>query len=172
MYYKALFQRLNQRRVKYVVCGGVAVNILGVPRYTKDTDLLVDFDPSNLRRLWDALISLGYRPLRPVSRSRFVSPGGIRWLREEKHAVVFTFQVPEFGFMSVDVLLESPVSYARARKGAENYQVGSVRIPTIAMEDLIRMKKKAQREQDVSDIRALKQVKKNGGAKKKTRARR
>ena len=160
MYYETLFRRLNEYGVKYVVCGGVAVILHGVDRYTKDTDLLVDLAPANLARLWDALATMGYKPVRPVSRERFVSRGCVRWLREEKHAVVFSFAIPEYSFLSIDVMIESPVTYQEAKKRAAKARMDSLTIPLVSIQDLIRMKEKAQREKDLSDIRALKQVRK------------
>ena len=143
MYYEALFQRLNGHRVKYLVCGGVAVNLHGVPRYTKDTDLLADLGPKNLGRLWDALISLGYKPVRPVTRAQFTAKDAVRWLREEKNAGVFSFVIPDHPFSLVDVLLESPVQFQDARKNFKKAWIGDLMIPFISMPDLIKMKKKS-----------------------------
>jgi hypothetical protein len=45
---KKIFDVLNQYNVKYLVCGGLAVNIYGIPRMTADIDLLLDFEESNV----------------------------------------------------------------------------------------------------------------------------
>lgn len=172
MYYEALFQRLNQRRVKYVVCGGVAAIMYGVPRYTKDTDLLCDLSGANRARLWDAMMSLGYKPVRPVTRKQFVARNAVAWLKNEKNAVVFSFVIPDYSFLMVDVLLESPVDFREARRRATRHRLRSVVIPTVSIQDLFRMKKKANRQQDLSDIRTIKKVMKDAktGAQKIKRA--
>ncbi len=158
MYYETLFHRLNHYRVNYLVCGGLAVNLLGVPRYTKDTDLLVDLGPKNLERLWDAMVSMGYKPVRPVNRNQFTAKGAVRWLTREKNAVVFSFVIPDQPFSLVDILLDSPIPYSTARKHFKKAKMGDLTIPLISASDLISMKKKAGRDQDLSDIRALRKV--------------
>jgi hypothetical protein len=42
--------------VKYVVIGGIAAVLHGVPRATFDIDLLIEASPENARRLLDALL--------------------------------------------------------------------------------------------------------------------
>lgn len=62
--------------------------------------------------------------------------------------------------------------YDEARKRAVKVRMGSLAIPMISIPDLIRMKERARREKDLSDIRALKQVKRvMGHAKRKKKKR-
>jgi hypothetical protein len=46
---------LNRRRAKYVIAGGVAANLHGSVRATKDVDILVPPDVINTRRVLAAL---------------------------------------------------------------------------------------------------------------------
>jgi hypothetical protein len=48
--YLAIFKRLNEKKIKYIVVGGIAVNLYGIPRMTYDLDLLLDLEDENLRR--------------------------------------------------------------------------------------------------------------------------
>jgi hypothetical protein len=50
MEYELLFEALWKGKIRSLVCGGLAVNIYGVPRMTADIDLLLDFEPENLSR--------------------------------------------------------------------------------------------------------------------------
>ena len=43
MEYLELFSKLEQFKVRYLICGGLAVNIYVIPRMTADIDLLLDF---------------------------------------------------------------------------------------------------------------------------------
>jgi len=43
MEYLQLFKKLSEEQVRYLICGGLAVNIYGIPRMTADIDLLLDF---------------------------------------------------------------------------------------------------------------------------------
>ena len=45
---------LNRRRARYLITGGVAANLHGSVRATKDVDLLIPKDAANARRLLDA----------------------------------------------------------------------------------------------------------------------
>ena len=48
---------LNRHRVRYVLAGGVAANLHGSVRATKDVDVLVPKDPDNTTRLLEFLRS-------------------------------------------------------------------------------------------------------------------
>ena len=48
MEYLELFSKLEQFKVRYLICGGLAVNIYGIPRMTADIDLLLDFTEKNV----------------------------------------------------------------------------------------------------------------------------
>jgi len=53
---KAVFASFQKHDVKYVVIGGIASVLYGVPRATFDLDILIEADPQNARRLLDALL--------------------------------------------------------------------------------------------------------------------
>ena len=48
MFYLDLFRALDKHRVNYVLVGGLAMNLHGVPRMTMDVDLA---DPVHLEQL-------------------------------------------------------------------------------------------------------------------------
>ena len=58
MDYFKLFEALYLAKIKYLVCGGLAVNIYGIPRMTADVDLLIA-DPSKARKVlgWKTKVS-------------------------------------------------------------------------------------------------------------------
>ena len=39
--YQEIFEALNKAKVNYLVCGGAAVILFGLPRFTADLDLIV-----------------------------------------------------------------------------------------------------------------------------------
>jgi tRNA nucleotidyltransferase/poly(A) polymerase len=51
VFYEKVLRRLNRRGVKYVVAGGIAVNLHGVPRATADLDIVVEMSDTNIRKL-------------------------------------------------------------------------------------------------------------------------
>lgn len=53
---KDVFKSFQQHEVRYVVIGGIAVVLYGVPRATFDLDILIEATLENAQRLLDALI--------------------------------------------------------------------------------------------------------------------
>ena len=66
MFYLDLFQALQKHEVRYVVVGGVAINLHGVERATMDADLVLAMDQANLQRFLKAASELALKPLLPV----------------------------------------------------------------------------------------------------------
>src|SRR5439155_18762283 len=54
-----VFASLNRHNVRYVVIGGIAAVLHGVPRATFDLDILIDATADNARRLIEALLAAG-----------------------------------------------------------------------------------------------------------------
>jgi len=54
-----VFKSFQQHEVKYVVIGGIAAVLYGVPRATFDLDILIEATPKNTRKLLDALLDAG-----------------------------------------------------------------------------------------------------------------
>lgn len=45
--YLAIFKKLNEKEIRYIVAGGIAVNLYGIPRMTYDVDLILDLEDKN-----------------------------------------------------------------------------------------------------------------------------
>ncbi|MGK2855808.1 MAG: DUF6036 family nucleotidyltransferase [Thermoanaerobaculia bacterium] len=56
---KDVFSSLQQGEVRYVVIGGIAAVLHGVPRATFDLDILIDATPDNVERLLKAFVAAG-----------------------------------------------------------------------------------------------------------------
>ena len=56
---KDVFKSFQQHNVKYVVIGGIAAVLYGVPRATFGLDILIEATPKNVQRLINALIDAG-----------------------------------------------------------------------------------------------------------------
>ena len=54
-----VFRSFQHHDVKYVVIGGIAAILHGVPRATFDLDILIEATPKNSRRLLDAMLDAG-----------------------------------------------------------------------------------------------------------------
>ena len=91
MFYKDVFEELKARDVRYLVVGGVAMNLHGVPRMTYDLDLMISLDTKNIKAAWDALSNLGFRPRVPITLSEFSDDKARSELKDRKNMFVLSF---------------------------------------------------------------------------------
>ena len=62
--FEKVFRELNKTRVKYLVVGGVAVNLYGYVRFTGDLDILLLLEEKNLGKMAKVMEKLyTYRPM-------------------------------------------------------------------------------------------------------------
>lgn len=54
--FRGVFSSLHDHKVKYLVIGGIAAILHGVPRTTFDLDILIEATPENAQKLLDALL--------------------------------------------------------------------------------------------------------------------
>jgi len=137
---QGVFRSFQQHDVRYVVIGGIAAILHGVPRATFDLDILIEATPDNARRLLDALLDAG------LGTAALTSPGDL--LANE--ITVFKDRV------RVDVQTSTPgVRFVDAwsRRRTVAYQGQEFFI--LAKEDLIRSKRAAGRPVDLEDVRLL-----------------
>lgn len=158
MFYEEIFRELNKRRIDYVVVGGVAVVMHGVVRLTADLDLMVHLEEKNLTKFVEVMNELGYKPKVPVKAESFIDPDNRRTWIEEKNMRVFSFYHPKKGIMLIDIFINEPVPYNKIREDAVKMKMGNLLIPTVSIEDLIRLKEISGRPQDIADIEALKRL--------------
>jgi hypothetical protein len=94
---------------------GMAVNLLGFPRTTADMDILVELSGANLRKIVRTLKKLGYKVKQPVD-PMLITDKNTRedWIKN-KHLKTFNFYKYD-ELREVDIILQSPVSYAEAKK--------------------------------------------------------
>jgi hypothetical protein len=54
-----VFASFQKHEVRYIVIGGIASVLYGVPRATFDLDIFIDATPENTQRLLEALLEAG-----------------------------------------------------------------------------------------------------------------
>ncbi|MCD6254817.1 MAG: hypothetical protein J7J44_00915 [Deltaproteobacteria bacterium] len=67
MIYEEIFREFEQIGVRYLIVGGMAVNLYGYLRLTIDLDLMVDLSDENLSKIINVMERLGYIPKVPVN---------------------------------------------------------------------------------------------------------
>lgn len=157
--YEEILREFQRQKVKYVLVGGIAVNLLGSLRSTADMDILVEMSDANLKKIVTILKKKGYRVKQPVD------PMGIAdkktrqdWINN-KHMKAFNFY-KESDLKEVDIIIESPVSFEEAKKSAIRIKSEDIILPVISIDNLIKMKRKTGRGIDKLDIEVLKKIKK------------
>ena len=73
MIYEEIFREFEARRVRYLVVGGIAVNLYSYVRMTMDLDIMTDLSSENLAKIIDGMEKLGYRPRLLVQALELVS---------------------------------------------------------------------------------------------------
>lgn len=157
--YEEIFKEFQKQKVKYLLVGGIAVNLLGSLRSTADLDILVEMSNENLEKVVKILKKKGYRVKQPVNPMKITDEKTREDWIKNKHMKAFNFY-QEDQLKEVDIIIESPVSFKQAIKTASRIKIGSITLPVISIDHLIKMKKGTGRSVDKLDIEELKKIKK------------
>ncbi len=131
---------LNRRRVRYVIVGGVAANLHGSVRATKDVDLLVPRDLKNMERMLDALGDLPYGIARELDAAEVV-----------RKPFTIIGDDPRVDILTVAATVTFDAAYPRRVVR----RIAGVRVSYLNLDDLVRSKQTG-RAQDIADIERLK----------------
>lgn len=161
---EAIFEALNGSGARYLVVGGLAVVAHGFVRLTADIDVVIDPEPGALRRAIAALSALGYRPRAPVEFAEFADPGKRREWARDKGLTVFSVFSAGHRATEIDLFVEAPFDFDRAYARAVRFQVADgIEGTFVSLEDLIEMKRRAARPQDLEDVESLQSLRDSKG---------
>jgi hypothetical protein len=153
--FDVVFAALAKRKVRYLVVGGVAVVLHGVPRFTADIDLVLALDRANVLAALDALAGLAYQPRAPVSLLDFADPSSRRDWIEDKGLTVFSLWSPNHPATEIDLFIEEPFPFEEVFARATRVDLGENQITVASVADLIELKRRADRPRDREDIERL-----------------
>ncbi|HEY6006261.1 MAG TPA: hypothetical protein VIV57_25505 [Anaeromyxobacter sp.] len=160
LFYHDVLAALSRAGVPFVVVGGLAVNLHGVPRFTADVDVAVAFEGGELARAAEVLERLGLRCRLPVSRIDLADADTVRsWIADRNLSAV-TFADPDEPLREVDLVVASPIPFEEMARTAVQMSAAGVAFAVASIDALIRMKSGTGREQDASDVDALLRVQK------------
>jgi predicted nucleotidyltransferase len=159
-WFTEIFRELAKEDVKYVIAGGIAVNLLGVPRFTADLDLIVALEQKNVKKFAKCMTRLGFKPKVPVTAAMFADPKNREAWIKERNMIVFSFWRPDRPHEVVDVFVKEPIPFKKLWSKREQVSIENIKIPVISIDHLVQLKKQAGRLQDISDIEALKKLSK------------
>lgn len=140
---------LDMNGISYAIVGGYAVALHGAPRGTVDVDFIVGFEERVFIGVEAALKSIGLLPRLPVTakdifqfRQEYI---------ENRNLIAWSFYNPKNPVEIVDIIITDNLDdYSVVEK-----KLASLRIKVLSKSDLIRMKKKSGRAQDLLDVQAL-----------------
>jgi len=155
MEYLQIFKLLYEHNIRYLICGGLAVNIYGIPRMTVDIDLVLDLNSENIESFVEVLSKLGYKPQLPVNLVTLADKKIREDLKNDKNLIAYSFYNPSKDFMQLDVLIDVPLSFDELWATKETRQVSSFSVYLVSVEQLIKMKEYSNRVQDKNDILQL-----------------
>lgn len=156
--YEEIFRKFEEQGVKYIIVGGMAVNIHGYIRATTDLDILAEMADDNLAKIVNILKEEGYKVKQPVDPIVIANEETRRGWIENKNMKAFNFYKEDF-FKEVDIIIESPINFETALKTVCNYKISDLTLPVISMDNLIKMKKGSARGIDKLDISQLRKIK-------------
>jgi len=145
--FRDLLKMLNDYNVRYLIAGGYAVMYYTEPRFTKDIDIWVEATPANAKKVWNALAEFG-APLEQINLNDFTNQDLIYQIGVAPNRIDIMMGIPGVEF-----------DHAWENRIQSNY--GDITIFIISLNDLIKAKEKAGRDQDIIDLKHLNAVKKH-----------
>ncbi len=152
MFTERVVASLGRARVRFAIAGGHAVALHGAVRGTVDLDLVLVSSRENFVAAESAFNRMGLWSRLPLKAEEVFD------FREEyirnRNLIAWSFVNPADPTELVDIILTEDLEAMQV----DLIPVGRLRLPVVAVPDLIRMKEKSGRAQDIEDIRVLRRV--------------
>ena len=148
LYYEEEIKAINKSKIKYLVVGGVAVNLHGLVRMTRDLDLMIDINEDNLQKFVSLMNKIGY--------------GANLSVDEWKGKVAIAFRNDKDKSKQIDIFMKNPIDFSEAYKKRKLVNLGKIKVSCVGLEDLLRMKELSGRDRDLIDLGYLKKYKQEG----------
>ena len=159
MLYKKILSELEKQSVKYLVIGGIAVNLYGHPRVTKDLDLMISFEKTNMAKFIEIIKLFKLKPRVPVEIEELADKNKREHWKQERNMKVFSFYNPENDLEVIDIMIQDYIDFDDAYKKVEKISDGNLTVSMISIDDLIKLKEISDRPNDRVDIEVLKKLK-------------
>lgn len=149
MFIHTICNALKKADVPYAIVGGYAVSLHGAVRGTTDVDLAIRWSLENLQKFEKAFREIGLVSRLPINSE------SVYHFRDEyiqnRNLVAWNFYDPTNPLNQVDLVVTYDLKGARTT----TIKTPSGEIKILSVKDLIDMKKKSGRPQDLEDVKAL-----------------
>lgn len=157
--YRELFQAMNDADIRYLVVGGVAVNLHGYSRFTGDLDIVMALDEKNLDHLAKLMDAKRFTQRLPIDVRLLSDRQQVQKWITDKGLTAYTFVDQKMPQFSLDILAGESWNFDNLDAHKVVIDAENLKIPVISIDDLIGMKKRANRQKDIEDIAALLELK-------------
>ena len=141
--YLRLYKSLNRNKVKYLIIGGIACIIYGVPRTTLDIDIFIEPSVKNAKKLLKALKEAGF------GTARMTTPQKIT----ENEINVFE------DYLRLDIITKPEgLVFNKAWKDRNVKRINGINVNVASIKDIIKSKKASKRRFDKEDIKILQKI--------------
>ena len=155
----AILQALCDAEVEFVLVGGLAVQLQGFVRSTIDVDLVLAMNDANLSAFIEVAKSFGLAPIIPVSIDSLKNASLIEQWHREKGMLAFALREPQVGGSVIDVLVRPEIAFEKLNANANLARLFGRDVKIASIDDLLTMKRVANRPKDRLDIDALERIK-------------
>ena len=152
MFIQNVIRALEKHNIKYALVGGYAVALHGAVRGTVDVDIVIALTKASLEGSESALGKIVLRSRLPVTaadvyrfRKEYI---------ENRNLAAWSFINPDNPIEVVDILITEDVKNLKT----VTRQAFGMKIKIASIPDLIALKKKSGRSQDIEDIKALEKL--------------
>ena len=138
-------------QIPYAVIGGYALAFHQIVRATVDVDLIMKLDLNTFEKAEEALKSIGLQSRIPVNAKDIINFR--KEYIENRNLTAWSFVDYQNPIRQVDILITADIKSFKIEK----ITVGGLKIPVISLADLLKMKQKSGRPQDLLDVEMIQQ---------------
>jgi len=145
-------KKLEEFEVPYAIVGGHAVALHGAIRGTVDIDFITEWQLENLQKIELVMAELGLIPRLPITSIDLFKNRDTYIL--EKNLIAWNFVNHQNPTEQIDIIITSDLT----NQSIKIIEIQNQKICVLSKDELIKMKRKSAREQDLIDIKALEKL--------------
>ncbi len=148
--FNKVLSAFEKHKVEYILVGGYAVALYGIPRATNDIDIFIKPEEKNFNKLRAALKEV----FNDDSIEKII-------LSDKELYHVTRYGTPE-GY-AIDILVQLGEMFNFYNIKSHEIEIDKIKVKVADIDSLIKMKENTPRNIDKEDLYYLKQLKKNAG---------